>query len=138
MTNIENYLNDGANWQAQCVLMYLRANIGSMDIMNIYVGRYENGREQGYIFSVRNEPLETQRNYAVYEHRNSDQLCIVRFDTELTVDTPSKQKVWDAMQDNKWNYTKAFGCGDIEQCGEYIINDMKQFLCSNQERKIKT
>lgn len=132
MTNIENYLNDGANWQAQCVLMYLRAYIGSMDIMNIYVGRYENSREQGYIFSARNELEEIQRNYAVYEHRNSDQLCIVKFDTILTFDTPSKEKVWDAMQDNKWNYTKAFGYGDIEQCGKYIINDIKQFLCSNQ------
>ena len=132
MTRIENYLNDGANWQAQCVLMYLRANIGNM---HVYVGRYENGREQGYIFVVRNELAGTQRNYAVYEHRNSDQLCIVKFDTRLTFDTPSKQKVWDAMQDNKWNYTKAFGCGDIEKCGEYIINDMKQILCSNQEKE---
>lgn len=132
MTNIENYLNDGANWQAQCVLAYIRVHCKN-EVDEIKVGRYENCREQGYIFTIQHN--NKQRNYAVYEHRNSDQICIVRFDTELTIDTPRKEKVWDAMQDNKWNFTKAFGVGDIVQCGEYIINDMEQFVWGNQEKE---
>lgn len=62
MTDINNYLNDGANWQAQAVLCYLRGNEfeysnGYYDSENreylakIKVGRCENCREQGYVFT---------------------------------------------------------------------------------------
>lgn len=136
MINIDNYLNDGANWQAQSVLAYLRA----MKENAIYktwngeyrryeamvnVGRYENCREQGYVFCVNYK--HQQRNYCVYEHRNSDILCVVVFDG-VTIDTPPKEMVFDAMNDNKWNYTKSFDYGQIVECGDYILNDMKDFI----------
>jgi hypothetical protein len=136
MINIENYMHDGANWQAQAVLAYLRAT--KSDTINetwnkeyhcydaeVYVGRYENCREQGYIFSVRYNGK--QRNYCVYEHRNSDQICVVVFDA-LTTDTPQKELVWNAMGDNKWNFTKSFGFGEIVSCGDYIVEDIKEFI----------
>lgn len=143
MIQIENYMHDGANWQAQAVLAYLRvtknnAICNTWDDKNqkyladVFVGRYENCREQGYIFSVQYNG--EQRNYCVYEHRNSDQLCVVVFDV-LTLDTPQKELVWDAMGDSKWNYTKAFGCGEIASCCDYIIEDMKEFINKVQESK---
>lgn len=136
MIDIESYMHDGANWQAQCVLAYVRntKNNAINETWNekyhkydatVEVGLYENCREQGYIFSIRYK-LE-QRNYAVYEHRNSDQLCVVVFDA-ITIDTPPKELVWNAMGDNKWNFTKAFGCGEIIGCGDYILEDMKFFI----------
>ena len=81
---LQEYMNDGANWQAQVILIYLRQNepfilegtynseLRSYEA-SLSVGRYENCREQGYIFSLRYKGM--QRNYAVYEHRNSDNLC---------------------------------------------------------------
>ena len=78
---IENYLNDGANWQAKCILYYLQsmysyitdstynANYKRYEAI-IDVGRFENCREQGYVFSLRYKT--EQRNYCVFEHRNSD------------------------------------------------------------------
>lgn len=136
MTRIEYYMNDGANWQAQAVLAYLRATKNNaIDKTwnkefhkydaSVVVGRYENCREQGYIFSVQYEG--EQRNYCVYEHRNSDDLCVVVFDA-LTMNTPVKELVWDAMGNSKWNYTKAFGFGEIVSCGDYIIEDIKDFI----------
>lgn len=136
MINIENYMNDGANWQAQSVLAYLRVTKNnaidktwnekhhSYDA-EFNVGRYENCREQGYIFSVQYKG--NQRNYCVYEHRNSDYLCVVVFDG-VTINTPTNDMVWKAMEDSKWNYTKAFECGNIVECGDYIIDDMKKFI----------
>lgn len=143
MIQIENYMNDGANWQAQAVLAYLRVtkNNAINKTWNekfhkydaeVCVGRYENCREQGYIFSVLYNG--EQRNYAVYEHRNSDQLCVVVFNA-LTKNTPQKELVWDAMGDSKWNYTKAFGFGEIVSCGDYIVKDMKEFINKVQESK---
>lgn len=143
MINIENYMHDGANWQAQSVLAYMRVtkNNAIDKTWNkeyhrydaeVNVGRYENCREQGYIFSVQYK--SEQRNYCVYEHRNSDQLCVVVFDA-LTTDTPKKELVWDAMGDSKWNFTKSFGFGEIVSCGDYIIEDMKEFINKIQETK---
>lgn len=143
MINIENYMHDGANWQAQSVLAYFRVtkNNAIDKTWNkeyhrydaeVNVGRYENCREQGYIFSVRYNGK--QRNYAVYEHRNSDQLCVVVFDA-ISNYTPRKELVWDAMGDNKWNFTKSFGFGEIVSCGDYIIEDMKEFINKIQETK---
>lgn len=136
MINIENYMHDGANWQAQSVLAYLR--VTKNDAINktwnkkflkydasVEVGRYENCREQGYIFSVLYNG--EQRNYCVYEHRNSDDLCVVVFDA-ATINTPTNDMVCEAMGDSKWNYMKAFGFGEIVSCGDYIIEDMKEFV----------
>jgi hypothetical protein len=143
MVKIENYMHDGANWQAQAVLAYLRTTKdNAIDKTwnekfhkydaEVCVGRYENCREQGYIFSVCYKG--EQRNYCVYEHRNSDQLCVVVFDA-ISNGTPSKELVWDAMNDNKWNFTKAFGYGEIVSCGDYIIDDIKEFINKVQESK---
>lgn len=143
MIQIENYMHDGANWQAQAVLAYLRVtkNNAINKTWNkefckydasVEVGRYENCREQGYIFSILYKG--EQRNYCVYEHRNSDDLCVVVFDA-VTINTPTKDMVFEAMGDSKWNYTKAFGYGEIVSCGDYIIDDIKEFINKVQESK---
>ena len=143
MVQIENYLNDGANWQAQCILAYLRAysnNIVDKTWNDEYkhyeatvnVGRFENCREQGYIFAVRH--LNHQMNYVVYEHRNSDSICIVKFEKN-TINTPTLNTVCEVMGDSKYNYTKSFSCGQIEECGEWIIEDAKNFINDVIEKK---
>ena len=124
MMNIERYMNDGANWQAQSVLAYLRSVYGGEEKM--FVCRYENCREQGYIFSVHDE-VGAQRNYCVYEHRNSDRLCVVVFDA-VTINTPDKTLVWHAMGNDKYNVTKDFEYGKIVECGNYIIDDIEEFV----------
>lgn len=136
---IENYLGDGANWQAQCVLAYLRAHkdwvvSGTWDELYreyeayVEVGRYENCREQGYVFSVRYK--NKQINYAVYEHRNSDRLIVVRFEAN-TINTPTNDMVLKAMGGSKRNYTKAFSYGEIIACGNWIIVDAQKFIKEN-------
>lgn len=136
MTQIEKYMDDGANWQAQAVLAYLRvAYTNAIDKTwnkefrrydaRVEVGRYENCREQGYIVSVFYKG--EQRNYCFYEHRNTDQICVVVFDA-LTINTPTNDNVCEAMSDNKWNYTQAFDCGQILECGGYILKDIMDFI----------
>lgn len=136
MIDIEKYMEDGANWQAQSVLAYLRVTKNNaIDKTwnkefrkydaSIEVGRYENCREQGYIFSVQYKG--EQRNYCVYEHRNSDDICVVVFDA-VTINTPTLEMVCDAMGDSKWNYTKSFDYGNIVECGDYILFDIKSFI----------
>jgi len=117
------YLEDGANWQAQCVLAYLKRQ----DI-DIDVTRYDNCREQGYIFfkKVWKGTKLYQKNVAVYEHRNSDALCIVAFD-KVTANDPQNSDVWENMED-KWDTTNDFRCGEIVKCGDAIIDIFNKFL----------
>lgn len=144
---LEHYLCDGANWQAVGVMAYLR-NRAMEDVLNdelrkwenkigkwfIEIGRFENFREQGYIVSFSNMKLLKQINYCFYEHRNSDELCVVRFESDYTINTPTNQMVFDVMKD-KYDTTKEFCCGEILNCGRWIVNDAcKQFFNMCEEK----
>lgn len=135
--DIKTYFDDGANWQAQAVLAYVRAYSswalnGTWDdeakkyMATLDVGRFENCREQGYIFSVRYKT--SQMNYAVYEHRNSDQICVVRF-VGNTINTPTSEMVFENMKD-KYDVTISFGYGGIVECGEWLVGNMNNFVRS--------
>lgn len=135
--DIKTYLDDGANWQAQAVLAYVRAYSswaldGTWDdevkkyMATLDAGRFENCREQGYIFSVRYKT--NQMNYAVYEHRNSDQICVVRF-VGNTINTPTSEMVFENMKD-KYDVTIEFGYGGIVECGEWLVGNMNYFVRS--------
>lgn len=135
MIQIDYYMNDGACMQAQCVLAYLRNfkesaisaswNSKSSEYEAIfYVGRYENCREQGYVFSVYYKGK--QINFAVYEHRNSDEIHIVQFEG-TTLNTPTMEHVTSHMKD-KYDTTKSFKYMQIEACGDYIITEINNFI----------
>lgn len=122
---LKNYLNDDANWQAQCVLAYLREHLNDFE-HELEVTRYDNCREQGYIFYMRIfDNGMHQMNVAVYEHRNTDALCIVS-NEKSTLNAPLSQDIWEAMKD-KWDTTADFDCGNIINCGDTIIDIFQEF-----------
>lgn len=133
MINVEEYMNDGANWQAQAVLAYIRsltfrvreATHKLITDPEIEVGRYENCREQGYVFRLR-IGYNTLMNYAVYEHRNSDQLIVLKSDMS-TINTPSIDEMWNGRK-SKYDYDKGFGYAQITDCGQYILEDMENLI----------
>jgi hypothetical protein len=133
MNKIEQYLEDGANWQAQAVLAYLRMAAFRVRECTkpliadpeIEVGRYENCREQGYVFRLR-VGVEILMNYAVYEHRNSDKLIVLKSDRH-TINTPSIDDMWNGRE-SKYDYDKDFEYGQILECGDYIIEDMENLV----------
>lgn len=146
MTNIENYMQDGACWQSQAVLAYVRGNIYHLTddkyyktSLRIQVGRYENCREQGYVISIyfygkkdgdQEQPSKAfQRNYAVYQHRNSDSICVLISNT-WTINTPGIDAMWKDKGENpsSFDYDKGFDWDDISGCGNYIIKDIEDFL----------
>lgn len=144
MIKLEHYLNDGAGWQAKAVLAYLQGNIYKLTDDRYYgrqidvsVGRYENCREQGYVFTLRffgedpetKKPKSFQRNYAVYQHRNSDSI-IVLISSAFTINTPSIDNMWKDKGENPRSsqYDISFAWDDISGCAEWILDDMDDFL----------
>lgn len=154
MTNIESYLNDGANWQAQAVLAYLRAN-SEYALEKVYkseqdrwginteikVGRFENCREQGYVFTVtifhdRSNSGETmQRNWAVFEHRNWDGIVVFVSDA-WTINTPGIDEIFGER--GKYDYDKSFEYGQILECGKWLVEQIRAFMDENyKEREVE-
>jgi len=83
MIDVKNYLDDGANYKAQAILAIIRgyreeiAEVANHpESVMVNVGRFENCREQGYVFSIWYE-YKFIKHYAVYEHRNSDNICVL-------------------------------------------------------------
>jgi hypothetical protein len=138
MTALEKYLDDGANWQAQGVLAYLRYHLDATSIVSkltdtkdwkrpdfpyVEVGRFENFREQGYVLMVTFKGK--RRNYAFFEHRNSDELVVFISD-KLTLNTPSIDDIYGDR--GKYNYDMSFERGQIVECADDIMMDVEKFL----------
>lgn len=96
MNYLKSYLDDGANYQAQAVLCFLRDRTieDSWDKefhkynAEPIVSRWENCREQGYVISLRAIHGRGQLNIAFFEHRNSDEICAIKWE-QFTVNAPT-------------------------------------------------
>lgn len=140
MTNLENYLNDGANYQARATLMFLqRISVieESWDDKfkrydaKIWVARWENCREQGYVVSLMNNKRK-QLNIAFFEHRNSDEICAVKWQQEsmntLTIDTAKFGDVYK----NKYDTSHSVGYGKAYEMAEWIIGELTNHWLKGQ------
>lgn len=149
MTEIKQYLQDGANYQAQAVLALMRYRdivvrdyamekaknlsgeayaefVKFADQTHIEVGRYENCREQGYVFTLY-IGYNQDKHYAVYEHRNSDKLIVLcPLKKTIAINTPTPSQMWTDDNRSKYDYNKGFDPEDVVACADYICNDMKE------------
>ena len=125
-----NYMNDGAGYQAKCVLAIMQVEEALVpeswnDDFHKYdaepqVGRWENCREQGYCIYMRNRNFD-QINIAFFEHRNTDQICVLVWH-QNTINTPnidSMDTKGECYKD-KWDITKSFPYDSFREAAEYI------------------
>ena len=149
MVEIKSYLQDGANYQAQAVLALMRyrdvvvrgyaediaKNLSGKAYENfketanqthIEVGRFENCREQGYAFTLY-IGYNQDKHYAVYEHRNSDNLIVLcPLKKTICLNTPTIGQMWTDENRGKNDYNKRFSPEDVVACADYICEDMKK------------
>ena len=128
MIDIKTYSNDGANWQAQAVLAYVRSHLDLPKTYKVLVGRYENCREQGYIFTLCKDYLQLL-HIAVYEHRNVDSIIIKTFRGQF-VNTPRAE---DLGMEDKWDYDEDFEYGKILECGKEVVGNIEYEIQSINE-----
>ena len=141
---LQNYLQDGANFQARAVLMFFQ-NFDIEESWNtdrkqymakIEVARWENCREQGYILTLVNPKSGTneQLNIIFFEHRNSDNICAVKWTQPLTFNTPTiKDAEFGDIYKTKYDVSFEVSYGEIRKMSEWIKNELTQYWVNNNK-----
>lgn len=143
---LKSYLEDGACHQAQAVLAFVKGLChidGSWDSetktekARIEVARWENCREQGYVLSLLSEGYKRQLNIAFFEHRNSDNICAVKWEqvsmNSLTIETA---KFGDVYKD-KYDVSYGVGYGEVLKMSRWIIQELNKFWSETSKEYVK-
>ena len=141
MTNLKEYLQDGANYQARAVLMFLQSFAGDIESSwnketkkyetEVKVARWENCREQGYVVSLRSKDYGKQLNIAFFEHRNSDSIHAVKWEQNTlnspTIDTAKFGDIYKDKYDTSFDvsYHKA------PEMAQWIADQLEEFYKEN-------
>lgn len=139
MTDLAHYLADGADASSRAVLALLQGRlVGITESRNygfnkrLEVNRWSNGREQGYITSLRVMPSNTkhppQLNFAWFEHRNSDSICVLiwkqdSFNT-LSIDTAD----FGDLYKDKYDVSASFKYNEQYNASEYIAKHIESYI----------
>ena len=139
MTELKNYLQDGANHQARAVLAFLQQPDGIEESWNAdfkcydakpKVSRWENCREQGYVVSLVAKNRK-QLNIAFFEHRNSDTICAIKWEqysiNSLTIDNAK----FDGIYKGKYDVSHKEPYGNVFQMSDWIWKELENFWGSN-------
>lgn len=128
---VSNYLNDGANYQAQAALAFLRWSFQD-EAMEPDVARWENCREQGYVLSMIRRDSKTgdfhQFNIAFFEHRNSDRLCAIQWTQKPSVNSPTIDTAdFNGAYKDKYDVNYAVSWGEIKLMADWIYKQFEGF-----------
>lgn len=155
LTNIEHYFCDGANYTIQALMCLCKKIGGNLDMPTEYaevmeikdpysrwnaptlmVGRYENCREQGYTLSlVAQDCSEQIAHYTIFEHRNSDNICIQKFRGQF-INTPGIDDIWKDRKD-KWDIDQSFDYNEVWEAYQWLRDDIESELVAFYAERMK-
>lgn len=140
---------DNVNWQAHGVLAALRRFDGlecswdsesSRYLAEPEVNAWFNGRERGYVVSLRSPDYRRKFHIAFYEHRNSDSICAVAFEKGGLINPPTINDIpkEHPFYESKWSYDFSVGCGEFIKMSDWIIDKLEEFWDSSSNKKTET
>lgn len=146
MTNLNEYLKDGASKQARAVLCFVQDftieeswhSDHKKYLASPNVARWENCREQGYIISLRSKDYSKQLNIAFFEHRNSDSICAIKWEqvslNSLTIDTADFN---GQCYSDKYDVSHRVKYGQVSDMADWIINEFTNWWVANKNAAVK-
>lgn len=142
-----SYLDDGANYQAQAVLAFLRGTGNIEESWNAEfkyydakpeVARWHNCREQGYVVSLRGPRYSNQINIAWFEHRNSDSICAVEWNATYTNPPTINDIPEDApFYKSKWDVSHSVSVGKASEMADWINERLHSFWLLEKSKEGK-
>lgn len=133
MTELKNYIQDGANYQARAVLMLIQGLLDEDCDSYTTVARWENCREQGYVISASNKSYKNHLNICFFVHRNSDGLCSVKW-FQRTINSPTIDTAKFIGIGNKPVYKDKFDTShesrylECVDMAKWIVKELTQFI----------
>ena len=128
MTDLQHYLQDGASAETRATLMLIQENANIQESWNkkliqydarIKVSRWENGREQGYILSLR-DSQQKQLNIIIFQHRNSGVLSATKWEQQSL----NALNITNAVFDNEFNYS--VDDGEFTEMAYWVMKQFKE------------
>lgn len=140
MTNLQDYIKDGADASARAVLCLLQGIFGieksPKDEWDKYeaepkIARWENCREQGYVISLKNKDYSKQLNIAFFEHRNSDSIHSVRWE-QITLNSPTIDTAeFGNVYKSKYDTSYSVDYNGHYEMAEWINRELNDFWTTN-------
>lgn len=118
----------GMNTQAFMLLQYLSTQTVTVpEAAFLTTGPYSNCRERGFVVSVSKQIGSDQRRHWVfYEHRNSDELCCLRWDGPGHVSRGYRADDVEGFTD-KWTITKSWPYMSIVDAANWLHDEIREF-----------
>ena len=136
--------NFGIGAQALAVMAYFNEHDGiepSWDngryCAEVNAAPWYNGRERGVVFYMRSENYKHQLNIAVYEHRNSDAICAVRW-VGSTFNPPTLTDIPEGTYQNKWDTSKDFSYGQSHEMAHWLYEEFCDFWKEHSKKPVDT
>lgn len=128
-----NFNNFDINPQALAVMAYLGTYDGieasycpgAGYLAHVRAAPWYNGRERGIVFYMQDVKGE-QLNIAVYEHRNSDQICALMW-VKTYINPPSLATLPEDVFKDKYDYTESWNYGEAVLASRWIIKKFNDF-----------
>ena len=135
MTDLKHYLQDGASPETRATLMLIQENANIQESWNaklqqydakIKVSRWENGREQGYILSLRDRQ-QKQLNIIIFQHRNSGELSATKWEQQSL----NALNIMNAVFDNEINHY--VDDGEFIEMAYWVMKQFKEHWRQGQQ-----
>lgn len=128
------------NAQANAVRAYLTEYDGIENSWSSYNERYMaepeiypwfNGRERGYVITMRSSDHKRQINVAFFEHRNSDDICAIVWE-QTTMNPPTIETAnFAGVYKDKYDVTHTVGHGEAAAMARFIMRVLDTFWLSS-------
>lgn len=91
------------------------------------VAPWYNGRERGIVIYMNSHNYKDQINIAVYEHRNSDNICALMWRQNTFLNPPSLAILPDHVFKDKWDVTKVWDYTGASEAASWVVEQLNQF-----------
>jgi len=128
--------NYGIGAAALAVQSYIEARDGVEGSWNSDKGRYEaeprvapwyNGRERGIVIYMKDKQYKEQINIAIYEHRNSDNICALMWVQNTVINPPCLATLPEMVLETKWDVDKTWSYRDAVDAADWVVEELNKF-----------
>lgn len=97
------------------------------------VAPWYNGRERGIVVYMVDQQWQRQINIAIYEHRNTDQICALMFEAKTYGNPPTLADVPPGVYETKGDFTECWRYNEAYDAAEWVYEQLENFWVEAKE-----